>query len=63
MKGPDYDTRGQEGYDPQDFFDDVAPIRNATIERLVGLLTGTNEEDDNMYQVLDDFAWQVKNGT
>ncbi len=46
--------------DEQEALEESEEVRGHTAERIYGLLSGTNNEDDNIYQILDQLylrAW------
>ncbi len=46
--------------DEQEFLEYIEAYRGDTIERIFGLLSGTNNEDDNLHQILNNFAYKVR---
>lgn len=47
----------------EEFYERIASPRSDAIERIIGLLTGTNDEDDNLMQILDDHAFKIRSIT
>ena len=45
--------------DPDEIYERMNESRNDAVTRIIGLLTGTNEGDDNVQQILDDFGFKV----
>ncbi len=47
----------------EEFFDLIEPSRSDAITRIYGLLAGTNNEDDNLMQILDNYAFEIRSIT
>ncbi len=45
--------------DEQEFLESMEDVKGQTLDRIYGLLSGTNNEDDNVHQILDSLIIQT----